>query len=188
MKNLPSSSVSASEQGNILFYILLCVVLLAGLSFILTQGSGDSASGMAASQISEEIKTQAQTIRSALLECNLVHNLGYPAQPPSGLVKDLKCQTVDTPAAYEDIFSGTANRTLGLTPKPFTTGWKYTVNSGTTPPTITIELNDLINCTANRGLMSAFEILKTQYAAGEIDPPTCTGASAIFKLYIVKGV
>ena len=177
---------SSSEKGNILFYILLCVVLLAGLSFVLTNNSGDSSAGIQASQISEEVKTQAQTIRSALLECNLVHNFGYPAQPVSGLAADLQCQT-DTTPTYENIFSGTSNRVMPPTPKPFTTGWQYTVNGVTTPPTITIELTDAINCTANRGLMSAIEILKTQYQATEIDT-VCNGTTATFRVYIVRGV
>lgn len=176
---------SNAEKGNVLFYILLCVILLAAISFVLTQGSGDSASGIQASQLSEEIKTQAQTIRSALLECNLVHNYGYPAQPVSGLVADLRCQTDDVPN-YEDIFSGTSNRIMPQTPKPFTTGWEYVVDGSTTPPSITIELTDAIDCTANRGLQSAIEILKTQYQAAEIET-TCDGTTASFKLYIVKG-
>lgn len=177
---------SENEKGNILFYILLCVVLLAGLSFVMSQNSGDTASGMSASKISEEIKTQAQTIRSAVLECNLVHNFGYPTQPASTFAKDLRCQT-DTVPNYEDIFSGTANRVLPLPPGPFTTGWKYLVNGGTTPPTITLELTDLMNCDGNQGLKSALSILTTQYTPAEITT-TCSGATASVIIYIVKGV
>ena len=177
--------VSRREQGNVLFYILICVVLLAGLTFVLSKGSSDSASGMQASQISEQIKTQAQTIRSAVLECNLVHEYGYPPQPASTLVKDLQCQTDDTPH-YEDIFSGTANRVLPLPPKPFTTGWKYLVNGGTSPPTITVELTDAISCTGNRGLQSAIEIIKTQFTTDELTT-VCDGGTASVKIYIVKG-
>lgn len=182
MKNL---SLRSKEDGNVLFYVLLCVVILAALSFVLTQNSGDSAAGMSANKISEDVKAQAQTIRSALLECNLVNNKGYPAQPVSGLAKDLQCERED--GTFEDIFTGTSNRFMPPIPKPFTTGWQYTVNTGTTPHTVTIELTDAMDCTGNAGLKSAIEILKTQYTTDELDT-VCSGASASVKIYIVKGV
>ncbi len=181
----PSAS---NEQGNVLFYVLVCVAIIGALSYVMSQGSGDSASGMQASQISEEIKTQAQTIRSALLECNLVHNYGYPAAPVSGLVADLECQTGEgPPITYEDIFSGTGNRFMPPTPKPFTTGWQYVIDTATNPDSISIELTDTLNCTANAGLRSAIQILSNQYTSGEL-VTVCDGTTASIRIFIVQGV
>src|SRR5690349_11131162 len=121
------------ENGNVLFYIMIAVVLLGALSYVMTRGAGDSAAGMSATRISEDIKSQAQTIRAAILECNLVYNNGYPPEPANPyLVENLQCQVDSTPT-YQDIFTGNSNRFLPVPPKPFVTGWTYRIDTATTP-------------------------------------------------------
>jgi hypothetical protein len=179
------SQTTTAEKGNVLFYILIAVALLAALTYVVARGGGDSGSGMTATRVAEEIKSQSQMIRSAIMECVINNNYGYPAEPVSGLVADVQCQTSATPT-YQTIFSGATGRFMPQPPKPFTAGWAYDVDTGTTPNTISISLTQAMNCAADQGLVSALDdILPTQYATAEVDT-TCDGTTANFTLYIVK--
>ncbi len=174
-----------NQNGNVLFYILIAVALVGALTYVMSRGAGDSGTGAVATRISEDIKAQAQTIRAAVLECVLVHNYGYPAEPGSGLVADLECQVDDVPN-YVEIFSGATGRFLPQPPGPFT-GWTYTVDTGTTPDSIYIELSHAMDCTGDMGVRSALSILQTQFTADETNGTVCNGTEATFRLNLVVG-
>ena len=105
-----------NEQGNVLFFILIAVVLMGALTYTMTNTGGDqSSTNISANRLAEDLQNQAQMIRSALSECTLVNNYGYPDAATS-LVKDLKCKTSDTDEQL--IFAGSGSRVLPLPPGP----------------------------------------------------------------------
>ena len=119
---------TAHEHGNVLFYIFLCVILLGALTVYMTSNNGDDqASGSAAFRNSEALKSQAQGARSAVMECFLIYNAGYPAQPVSGLLSDVQC---DTSNGLQNIFTAQSARAIPIPPVPFD-AWTYT-NTGST--------------------------------------------------------
>ena len=77
-----------SQSGNVLFIIFIAVALIAALTMALMSGGGDQAISMSADRISQELRAQAQSIRSAIVECDLVNNYGYPPASEEG--KDVK--------------------------------------------------------------------------------------------------
>lgn len=115
-----------SSAGNVLFYIFLCVALLGALTMALSRGGGEQAAATTSFRGSEDIKTQAQIIRSAIMECMLVQNAPYPAQPVSGLVADVECDMAfGTP---QNLFTAQTARAIPEPPTSFNP-WQYT-NSG----------------------------------------------------------
>ena len=171
-----------NQSGNVLFYILIAVVLIAALSYVMARGAGDSGAGMVANRLSEQIKSQAQSIRSAILECNLVRGFGYPADPANPYTLDLvQCQIDSTPT-YETLFSGATGRFVPQAPAPLdTTGWIYRNTGGD----VYIELTEAMDCAGDQGVASAFNILQSQFASTEITGTTCDGVTATFRLYLV---
>lgn len=187
-----------NEDGNILFYILIAVVLLGSLTMMLSRGSGESASTTSANRISEDIKAQAQLIRSAIVECNLVYNNGYPVASYQNRVKNLTCQTGMTSTDIKGIFNGaldgsgnpvsSSDRFLPLPPKPFdeTPGWEYIINTVPDPDQISIKLSKAINCDGDAALKIAMEKhLPPNFTANEV-AITCDGTTASFELFLVK--
>ncbi|HEY1096871.1 MAG TPA: hypothetical protein VGF14_06480 [Alphaproteobacteria bacterium] len=118
-----SAQANTSQSGNVLFYILICVALLGVLTYTMSSGGQEQAAGASAFRMSEDIKAQAQGIRSALLECVLVQNAPYPAQPGSGDLADAQCDMASGGA--QSIFTAQSARALPLAPNPFG-DWKYT--------------------------------------------------------------
>lgn len=177
-----------NQSGSVFFYILAAVAMLGALSYVMSRGSGDSASGLQASRIADDIKTQAQLIRSAIIECNLVYQIGYPLDPGTPTdIGVLQCRT-DGGGGVQNMFDGTTGRFEPEAPPVFTAGWVYGID--TTPPTtdtVYIELNQATNCTANAGLSSAFQILTSSFTASELTGTVCNGTTARFRLNIVLG-
>jgi hypothetical protein len=117
---------TSRQSGNVLFYIFLCVALLGALTMALTRGGGEQAAATTSFRASEDIKTQAQIIRSAIMECMLVQNSGYPTEPASKLLSDVQCEMAyGTP---QNLFTAQAARAIPQPPTSFNP-WQYT-NSG----------------------------------------------------------
>lgn len=170
-----------SQSGSVFFYILTAMAILAGLTYVVTRGGGDSASGLVASRIADDIRTQAQLLRSAIIECNLLHN-EYPADPGAPTaIANLQCP------AGQNMFSGATGRYAPDAPPIFTAGWVYRLNTATNPDSIYIELNQATNCTANQSLLSAFQILQNYFTATERANSVCDGTTARFRLNIITG-
>lgn len=123
-----------AQGGNVLFMILIACALLGALGAVMMRDGGQNATTMSADKISETLTSQVQTIRSALMECNLTYNFGYPTIA-SDEVNDLQCQIDDVPS-YKDIFKNNANYTSMQGPTGFG-NWQYT-NDGAGTITITI--------------------------------------------------
>lgn len=171
---------SESQKGNVLFYILIAVVLLGALSYTMSRNSGEQTSvSVQATRIAEELNSQALLIRTAILECVLVNNFGYPATV-STPVKDLECQ-IDNIPTYRPIFTGTASRVLPLPPKPFG-DWVYS-NDGAGNISLSIEAPG--SAAGQAGVISGLNQLKANYAPEEITVIN-DGSSASFILHVTK--
>lgn len=151
-----------TERGNVLFYIFICIALLGALTMYMSSSSGDEqATGSAAFRMAEEIKSQAQGTRAAIMECILIYNSGYPAQPPSNLISDAQCETAT--ATYQNIFTSQSARAVPIPPNPFAP-WTYT-NSGST----FVKISTISNKPANPMVRMTLQNLVQAYRATETD-------------------
>ncbi len=97
------------QNGNILFYILIAVVLLGALSYVMARGGGDSAAGMSATVFPKMSSHRPR--QSALLYLNVIWCITTATrlnrQPVSG-------RSFAMPggqhADLSDIFTGNSNR------------------------------------------------------------------------------
>ncbi len=110
-----------TQSGNVLFIVLVAVALIGALGAVLMNNGGSQASSMASDQIAQRLKAQIDTIKSALNECNLTHEFGYP-QGMDEKVKDLQCQ-VDATPNYVAIFP--AMDKVAIERLPEFSGWGY---------------------------------------------------------------
>jgi hypothetical protein len=111
-----------SQAGNVLFYIFLCVALLGVLTMAMTGGGKEQAAATSAFRMSEDIKVQAQGIRSVVLECILVQNASYPAQPGTQLLSDVQCDMAS--GGPQNLFTAQSARAAPIPPTPFDP-WRY---------------------------------------------------------------
>lgn len=168
-----------AQQGNVLFLILVAVALVGALSAVLMQGGGEQAVSMMADKTAQELRAQGQAIRSAILECDLMNNFGYPPQSYDGSeMKDVGCQTDNAPT-YQMIFTGTANRFIPQPPGGFAQ-WRY-YNDGA--GTISLKICTTSG-TVDAGQASAFSMLAAQYTTTEAD--VNQGGDGCLNIYITK--
>lgn len=169
--------MSSTERGNALFYILIAVALLGALSASLMRGGGDQASAISAQKISEDLRAQAQGLRSAIQECVLAENAAYPAQVAAPHYADTIQCVGDT---TKNVFGG-IGYVVPVPPVPFM-HWLY-LNDGTD---VYFQLTVSTNCSGNTGLSTAISYLTDQYADEEFDA-TCNGTTADLKFYVKNG-
>ncbi len=167
------------EKGNALFLIFIAISLFAALSYAVFGGyRGQTATSQQSFRVIEEVYTQVQSIRSAILECVLVYpEGGYPADPLSGLVKDLTCPGNND----RGIWAGTGARFLPPPPRPFS-DWGYTNDdngsSGTGIRIITTTTS------TDAGVVAGLNQLDNQFADNEADVVT-TGTPSL-TVWIVR--
>lgn len=167
-----------SQSGNVLFMIFIAVALMGALTAVMMRGGGEQATSMTATRISEQLKSQAASIRSAIVECDLTNNLGYPVENAVTL-DAVNCQ-IDATPTYQPLFTGTANRFVPVPPEPFN-AWYYN-NDGA--GTISISIDTPGANAADLGIIQALESLKTQY--GTEVTIVNNGSAASFELFITK--
>ena len=168
-----------AERGNVLFIIFIAVALLAALSMTLMSGGGEQAISMSSDKISQELFAQSQSIRSAILECNLINNYGYPPPSEDGeKMIELECQIGDGPT-MQNIFTGTANRVVPPPPSTFV-DWIYH-NDGA--GTIYYDIYSLKP--ADKAVIGALEMLKGRYGTDEATIVN-DGTNASLAVYVTK--
>ena len=137
MLTFSSSAMTRSrkdENGNVIFYILICVVLLAALTMYMSSTGGDTqASGGSAFRMSEEIKSQAQGARSAITECFLVYTAPYPTGSGNTPLLNIPLSTVEcetSTGVFQNVFTSQSARSIPVPPNPFE-AWTYSNTTGT---------------------------------------------------------
>ena len=168
------------EAGNVLIYILIAVVLFAALSASLMSGGQDSAVAQSSLRLSQAIQSQAQGIRSGILECVLVYqDAGYPTTPGSNLAEDVQC--VSPSSGTFDIFKGFQGNFMPEPPRPFN-DWVYNNDAA---GTIYIAISTPGANADDPGVIDALDTLETKFTADEATIVN-TGVAASFTLYLTK--
>lgn len=178
-----SAQKNISEKGSILFYIFLAMGLLAALTFSFTRNSRENITTQNAHRMSEELFSQINVIRSAVVECALEYPEGggdldgsgiidatdnpnnpYPVNPsdvnnPHGAAandqaRNLSC--TGAPAAAANIFQGANNKGRVLQPIPSGfSEWIY-INDAAGVRVQTTAGNDAAGIDALNRLMNRF--------------------------------
>lgn len=142
------------EQGSALIYILIAIALLAALTATFMDSSSQQTTSQNAFNATTELKSQIETIRSAIQECVLTYpggdaqaitdsaqvNNPYPIQPnesyyttegvtpgstADNLVKDIRCPgNPGDDPDHELIFLGTSGKFMPPAPTYFN-DWEY---------------------------------------------------------------
>lgn len=168
-----------SEKGNALFLIFIAITLFAALSYAVFGGSrGQSTTSQQSFRVIEEVYTQVQGIRSAILECVLVYpEGGYPADPVSGLVKDMTCPGNND----RGIWTGSGARFLPPPPRPFN-DWTYiNDDNGTSGTGIRITTT---TSSTDQGVIAGLTQLDNQFGANEAD--IVTSVTPSLTVWIVR--
>lgn len=182
-RRLPFSGSGRAEKGSVLFYIFLAMGLLAALTFSFTRNNRENITTQNAHRISEELFSQINVIRSAVVECTLEYPEGggdldgsgvidatdnpnnpYPVNPsdpnnPHGVAandqaRNLSC--TGAPASEANIFQGANNKGRLLPPIPTDfSEWTY-INDANGVRLQTTAPNDAAGIGALTRLMSKF--------------------------------
>ncbi len=144
-----------NQNGSVILYIFIAIGLLAALTLSLVNTSSEDKTSARAAQISEALYTQAESIRSAVMECSVSYpdgggdldsdgdidtddnnNSPYPLSPtdannPGGAAADSTLQYLKCPGApsgEELVYGAARGRFLPNPPAGFT-DWVYTNHS-----------------------------------------------------------
>ncbi|MDP9128195.1 MAG: hypothetical protein M3N08_08060 [Pseudomonadota bacterium] len=117
------------DAGLAIGAILFVIALLALLGTIIAAGGSDFGTASISDRIAADVATQANLIRSKIIECNLIHGTnsnydGYPSSDPTNgtLVSALNCS--GDPSGQQSLWSG--SRTALLPPPTMGFGaWHY---------------------------------------------------------------
>ncbi len=173
-----------SESGNVLIYIFVAVALLAGLTMALTSGGGDQAISTSAFRITDNLRSQAQGIRSAVLECVLRYpSAGYPTVSSPGTPENagsIQCVPNDGVTPAFDLFGGTLGHFIPQPVRPFNE-WLYD-NSGT--GTVYIRIETPVSFADDPAVISGIRNMVTQYTANEVES-RCDGNQAWVEIYLI---
>ena len=173
----------SGEAGNVLLYIFVAVALLGALTMAMTSGGGDQAVATSAFRITDNLRSQAQGARSAILECILRYpSAGYPTVAVPGTFEDIagiQCIPNDGVTAAFVLFGGTLGHFVPQPPRPFN-AWQYD-NDGA--GTVKIRIATPLASASDSSVISGIRNMVTQYTANEVES-RCDGVQAWVEIYI----
>lgn len=183
MKKYQLKRDRSGEAGNVLLYIFIAVALLGALTMAMTSGGGDQAIATSAFRITDNLRSQAQGVRSAVLECILRYpSAGYPVVAVPGTAEDvsgIECEPNDGVTADFLLFGGTLGHFVPQPPRPFNE-WQYN-NDGA--GTIYIRIATPGASADDSSVISGIRNTVTQYTANEVES-RCDGTEAWIQIYL----
>lgn len=173
----------SNERGNVLMYILIAVVLFGALTAALTRGSGEQAQTTGSFRIAEDLVSQAQGIRAALLECTLVYRNGgdFPEVADIGVPIDLEeveCVPINGSAPFK-VFKGRASVYKPQPPPPFE-DWTYHNDA---EGNVVISIATPEENSTDLMIRRALEMVADKYTDNEAYI-VCNGGEAIFSVFL----
>jgi len=176
-------SKNNSESGNVIAYILVAVVLFGALTAAMMRGGGEQAAATSSFRIAEDLVSQAQGIRSAILECALVYRSGgdlpevaSPGTPQK--LEDLICEPTNGNEPFK-IFVGRSSVYTPRPPIPFEE-WLYN-NDGSGNITVSTKVPD--ESALDFSVRDALERVMAKYSDNETEI-ICNGAVGKFTVYL----
>lgn len=174
----------SGEAGNVLLYIFVAVALLGALTMAMTSGGGDQAVATSAFRITDGLRSQAQGVRSAFLECILRYpSAGYPVVAVPGTSEDIAgilCQPNDGGVTADFIlFGGTLGHFVPQPPRPFN-AWQYN-NDGA--GTVYVRIAAPAGSASDPSVINGLQNTVSQYTANEVES-RCDGTEAWIQIYL----
>ncbi len=183
MKKYTLKRDRSGEAGNVLFYIFIAVALLGALTMAMSSGGGDQAIATSAFRITDNLRSQGQGVRSAILECILRYPAaGYPTVTIPGTPENIdgvQCTPNDGVTAAFDLFGGTLGHFVPQSPAPFN-GWQYD-NDGA--GTVYIRIETPAESASDPSVISGIRNTASQYTADEVEA-RCDGTEAWIEIYL----
>lgn len=172
-----------SESGNVIAYILIAVVLFGALTAAMMRGGGEQAAATSSFRIAEDLVSQAQGIRSAILECALVYRSGgeLPEVASSGTAETLENVTCEPTNGNEPfkVFVGRSSVYKPRPPVPFEE-WLYN-NDDAGHVTISTQVPE--ESVMDFSVRDALERVMEKYSDNETEI-ICNGAQGKFTVYL----
>lgn len=118
----------SSDAGIVIGPVLFVIALLALLAGVMAAGFGGFGVASIADRVTADVQSQANLIRTKIVECNMVRGSGgsnyYPVSDVTNgtLVSDLEC--AGDPAGQKNLWTGVRNTMLPPPTQGFS-AWKY---------------------------------------------------------------